>query len=75
MSNYETVKDAEFINNNNAVFNKIIKALNFTGFCNFDYRIRNGQIYIFEINPRYGASFVRNHPDFAIMLEDVRGYF
>jgi glutathione synthase/RimK-type ligase-like ATP-grasp enzyme len=75
MSDYETVKDSEFIKANNEVFGKIIKALDFTGFCNFDYRIRDEQIYIFEINPRYGASFVRNHPDFAVMLEVVRNYY
>ncbi len=39
-------------------FAQIVAALNFTGPCNFDYKIREGRPQIFEINPRCGGSLM-----------------
>lgn len=38
------------------IFSKIIKLLNYSGFCCFNYKIINNIIKIFEINPRIGGS-------------------
>jgi carbamoylphosphate synthase large subunit len=69
---YEVITDHEFIKHGNSIFSSILAALNFTGFCNFDYRIRDNKIYIFEINPRYGSSMIRHHVNFGKMLNVAR---
>jgi carbamoylphosphate synthase large subunit len=39
-------------------FQTILQTLNYTGICCFDYKIVHGEIKLFEINPRIGASLL-----------------
>lgn len=44
--------DCEYLD----AFAKILEAIGFKGLCCFDYKVINGRPYIFELNPRFGAS-------------------
>ena len=39
-----------------AEFTKVLKAINYEGLCCIDYKVKNDQPKIFEINPRFGGS-------------------
>lgn len=39
-----------------AEFTKVLKAINYEGLCCIDYKVKNNQPKIFEINPRFGGS-------------------
>lgn len=54
----ESLKDIEC---DKSIFYKIIEQSNFHGLCNFNYKIKNGRIIIFESNPRLGAD-ITDHP-------------
>jgi carbamoyl-phosphate synthase large subunit len=41
-------------------FDFIVKKLNYTGPINFNFKIINNKIYVLEINPRFGGSFVKS---------------
>lgn len=49
------------VNYDKTIFYKIIEQSNFHGLCNFNYKIKDGRIVIFESNPRLGADIV-DHP-------------
>jgi len=51
------------------IFGDMLKAIDFEGLCCFDYKVLNGQPYIFEINPRFGASL---GPYFFSFLRRIR---
>lgn len=38
------------------VFTDALRSISFEGLCNVNYKVANGQPYIFEINPRFGGS-------------------
>lgn len=40
-------------------FTSILNAIDYEGLCNFDYKMQNGELKIFEINPRFGGSLSR----------------
>ncbi len=50
------------------ICSKIIKDLNFSGFCCPGYKISNNQIKIFEINPRIGSSLAYDKENFEKFL-------
>ncbi len=59
------VKSSEIINLDNKyilIFDEILKKLNFRGPCCFDYKIVDEQLYIFEINARFGGSAIYKFP-------------
>jgi predicted ATP-grasp superfamily ATP-dependent carboligase len=41
------------------LFERLIKDLKYTGLCCINYKVRNGVVKIFELNPRMGASLTR----------------
>jgi len=43
-------------------FESILNALHFEGLCCFNYKFLQGQMKIFEVNPRYGGSLTRFLP-------------
>lgn len=57
--NYEVVKDFA----KQEAFYKVFKILNFTGFANANFKIVDGVVKMFEINPRLGGSLVHNKGD------------
>ena len=42
----------------------IIKRMQYTGIACIDFKIEHGQIYVFELNPRMGASFASSGGDY-----------
>jgi len=38
------------------VFERILSSMGYQGICCFNYKVISGRLYIFEMNPRYGAS-------------------
>lgn len=41
-------------------FNEIFNVIGYSGFANVDFKIVNGRLYVFEINPRMGGDLVYN---------------
>jgi carbamoylphosphate synthase large subunit len=54
-----------------SVFANIIKLFNFNGVCCIDYKIINNSPIIFEINPRFGGSLIRNDEDFDAFVHKL----
>ena len=55
----------------NTVFNKIFKQLGYNGPACADFRIDNDSVKIFEINPRFGGSIVKNNRDFENTINEI----
>jgi hypothetical protein len=51
-------------------FSSILDAIGYEGLCNFDYKIINGKLKIFEINPRFGGSLSRYFFSFLRKLKE-----
>ena len=67
ISSTKIISDKNFIK----IFELFLKDLNFTGICNFDYKIdRYNKPIIFEINPRMGGSLMvdENSEDLSELL-------
>lgn len=69
MFNYTRVYD--FNKEYELMIEKIFKLLNFTGFVCVDFKIIDGSIKIFEINPRFGGTLLNNNADFTEMINKV----
>jgi len=69
MFNYTRVYD--FNKDYELMIEKIFKLLNFTGFVCVDFKIIDGSIKIFEINPRFGGTLLNNNADFTEMINKV----
>jgi carbamoylphosphate synthase large subunit len=54
------------------IFEEIMKSINFSGVCCIDYKIVNGIPKIFEINPRFGGSLIRNGNLLEIILTSYK---
>jgi glutathione synthase/RimK-type ligase-like ATP-grasp enzyme len=64
MITYDSVFTPSYIN----VIQDIFTKLNYTGFACVDYKLKNNNPKIFEINPRPGATIVSNVEDFNDMI-------
>ena len=55
------------------VFKDILCKLNYFGVCNFNYKIDNGNIKIFEINPRLGGTLMleKKREDLVMLLNSM----
>ncbi len=51
-------------------FSSILDAIGYQGLCNFDYKIIDGKLKIFEINPRFGGSLSRYFFSFLRKLKE-----
>jgi carbamoylphosphate synthase large subunit len=47
------------------LFAAMLRSINFDGLCCINYKIVDGRPFIFEINPRFGASLVPWFPIFV----------
>jgi hypothetical protein len=45
---------------NHLIFDEIFKNINFSGPLNINFKFINGEIKIFEVNPRFGGSFIKS---------------
>lgn len=54
------IKNYTIENRNDEIFNIIFAELKYTGFACANFKIKDGQIKIFEINPRLGGSILNN---------------
>jgi len=54
------------------ILKQIFVALTYTGFCCVDFKIHQGKICIFEINPRLGGTLVHNTKDFSTACNVVK---
>ncbi len=54
------VRDNYLVDVDISYFKLIIKKMNFTGPININFKLINKKIYILEINPRFGGSFVKS---------------
>ena len=66
MTEYEKINNFDF-----TPFEKIFMALHYSGFACIDFKIVDGNIKIFEINPRLGGTLVNNKNDFADMIKFI----
>ncbi|MDB5025180.1 MAG: hypothetical protein JWP78_2935 [Mucilaginibacter sp.] len=51
-------------------FTAILNAIGYEGLCNFDYKIIDGKLKVFEINPRFGGSLSRYFFSFLRKLKE-----
>lgn len=65
------MKQYKVVKFNCDVFKDIFKVLKYTGFACVDFKILNGEIKIFEINPRLGGSLVHGN-DFRELIDFIR---
>ncbi|WP_426671419.1 ATP-grasp domain-containing protein [Mucilaginibacter sp. McL0603] len=49
---YSTISNCAYLD----TFSSVLEAIGFEGLCCFDYKVVDGKLYIFEINPRFGGS-------------------
>jgi len=68
MINYTIINKLD-INDN--IFDKIFYKLNYNGFANADFIIKDDTIIIFEINPRPGGSLIKNIKIFDIFIDKL----
>lgn len=61
---YYEISDCPFLE----LFSDILRKINFEGICCFNYKIRDGKPFIFEINPRFGGSLCSY---FFIFFDDI----
>ena len=55
------------------VFKNILSSLEYNGICNFNFKIKDGNLKIFEINPRLGGSLMlkNNKNDLITILNSM----
>ena len=72
MDEYEKIDNFDF-----STFEKIFQVIKYTGFVCIDFKIigDNGNIKIFEINPRLGGTLVNNIDDFNSLTKYVSEYY
>lgn len=56
---------------NDNIFNKIFKKLDYSGFACANFIINSNKILIFEINPRIGGSLIHNKEYFMKFLNKL----
>jgi predicted ATP-grasp superfamily ATP-dependent carboligase len=54
------INEFEYVEIDIEIFEIIFKKLNYTGAACANFKIKNNLIKIFEINPRFGGTFIRN---------------
>jgi len=69
MDEYEKINNFDF-----NIFSEIFKVINYTGFVCIDFKIVNGDVIIFEVNPRLGGTLVNNQDDFTKVIKYVSEY-
>lgn len=63
---YESIEDFDL-----SIFIEIIKKLNYSGGACINFKLDNGKISIFEINPRFGGSAFTNNFIYDLLCIDV----
>jgi len=63
---YKTICKTPYLD----AFSSVLKAIDYEGLCNFDYKISDGKLKIFEINPRFGGSLSRFFFSFLRKLKE-----
>jgi len=55
------------------IFEKFLLPCKYSGPCNFDYKLKNGQIKVLEINPRLGGSLMlqKNRKDLCFFINKL----
>ena len=66
MKSYEKINDFDY-----SVFETIFSIVNYTGFACIDYKIKDGVIKIFEINPRFGGSLLNDEEDMVDLIQFI----
>lgn len=60
---------------NDVVMTEIFRIIEYTGFACVDFTEVNGKVFIYEINPRVGGTFMNNQEDFDIMFDIIYDFF
>ena len=66
MNSYEKINDIDY-----SIFETIFSLVNYTGMACIDFKYKDGVIKIFEINPRFGGSLLRNHDDLCDLIKFI----
>lgn len=60
---------------NDIVMIELFRIINYTGFTCVDFTEVDGRVFIYEINPRVGGTFMSNQEDFDIMFDTIYDFF
>lgn len=70
MKSYEKVGNIDY-----SVFETIFSIVDYVGFACIDFKIKDNVIKIFEINPRFGGSLLRNQDDMHDLIKFIGTYY